>query len=208
MQEIMKKSNFKYFLIATVVVLGIVAGTVYSCEKQQFVPNTTEAISDDPTRFVTEPGAICGKMVEKSVVRADGRAIGRALIYNDIKYFYVILTANRGYLLGNAYMHIGSAMKEIPADGEGNAILQNYEYTIDAEPSSTFRKFRIPIKDISGNNFISVAVESSKSTAPSEKPVIVCIDGQFMGNDQKGRTFTYTKQICKTDNAQSNNEVE
>lgn len=204
----MKKSNFKYFFIAAVVVLGVVAVSVYSCEKQEFIPNTTGSISNDPTRFVTEPGAICGEMVETNIVKADGRAVGTALIYNDVKYFYVIMTPNKGYLLGNSFMHVGSTIREIPADGNGNPVLRNYEYTIDAEPSSRFRKFRIPISEITGKNFVSVAVEAEKDVTDADKSFTVWIDGQWMGDQQMGRTFVYTKEICRTDEAESNNEVE
>lgn len=204
----MKKSNFKYFLIASVAVLGIVAVSIYSCEKQEFVPNTAESISNDPTRFITEPGAICGEMIEKNIVRSDGRAVGKALIYNDVKYFYVIMTPNKGFLLGNSFMHIGSTIREIPTNGDGNPVLRSYKYTIDAEPSSNFRKFRIPIVEITGKNFVSVAIEAEKNTTTAEKPFTVWIDGQWMGNQQLGRTFVYTKQLCRTDDAVSNSDVE
>jgi hypothetical protein len=147
-------------------------------------------------------------MVEKNIVKVDGRAVGQALIYNDTKYFYVIMTTKKGYLFSNSYMHIGSAIKEIPTDGDGNPILENYEYTIDAKPSSNFRKFRIPISEITGKNFVSVAVEAEKNTTTAEKPFTVWIDGQWMGDLQMGRTFVYTKQICKTDSAESNDAVE
>lgn len=204
----MKKSNLKYFFIATIAALGITAVSVYSCEKQDFVPNTTEAVSNDPTKFVTEPGDICGDMIQKMIVRSDDRAVGKALIYNDTKYFYVIMSPMKGYLLGNSYMHIGSTIREIPSDGLGSPILANYEYLIDARPASTLRKFRIPIKELTGNNFVSVAVEVEKNTTTTEKPLIVWIEGRWMGEDKQGRSFVYTKQICKTDAAESNDAVE
>lgn len=204
----MKKSNLKYFIITTVAVLGMVAISVYSCEKQEFVPNTTEGVSNDPTGYITEPGAICGEMIEKKIVKVDGRAVGQALVYNDTKYFYVIMTANKGYLFSNTYMHVGSSVKEIPTDGNGNPILENYEYTIDSKPSSTFRKFRIPLKEITGNNFVSVAIDAESNTTKPVKPYKVWIEGQLMGNKNLGQMFIYAKQICRTEDAQNNYEVE
>ena len=65
--------------VAIGIAIGVTAVSVYSCEKQEFVPNTADAVSNDPTRFITEPGAICGEMVEKAIVKSDGRAVGQAL---------------------------------------------------------------------------------------------------------------------------------
>jgi hypothetical protein len=204
----MKKSNLKFFLIAAVLVLGVVVVSVYSCEKQTFVPQTTDSVSNDATRFITEPGAICGEMTEKLILKADDRAVGQALVYNDTKYFYVIMTPNKGYLLGNAFMEVGRDMKEIPSDGNRNPILSEYSYTIDSKPSSTFRKFRIPVSELTGNNFVSVAVEAVSSKASLNKSFMVWVEGEFMGTEQKGRIFTYTKQVCKTTPGQSNDAVE
>ncbi len=203
----MKKTNLKMIFVAIGIAIGVTAVSVYSCEKQEFVPNTADAVSNDPTRFITEPGAICGEMVEKAIVKSDGRAVGQALIYNDTKYFYVIMSANKGYLFSNTYMHVGGAIKEIPTDGDGNPLVENFEYTIDSKPSSTFRKFRIPLKEITGNNFISVAIDAESSTTNQAKPFTVWVEGQLMGSQNIGQNFAYARQICKTDHAQSTNEA-
>lgn len=204
----MKKSNLKFIFLAIGVVIGITAVSVYSCEKQQFIPNTTEAISDDPTRFVTEPGAVCGEMIEKRVITQNNKHIANALIYNDTKYFYVILTSTKGFYLSNTYLQMVDKMGEIPLDENGNILYKNFEYSIEGKTPSTMRKFRIPIQEIGGYSFGSVAVEATGNPNRPDPKIVGFVDGKFIGTEIAGRVFPYTKGICLTNNGSSNAEVE
>lgn len=204
----MKKSNLKFIFVAIGIAIGVTAVSVYSCEKQDFTPKTAEAISDDPTRFITEPGAVCGKMIEKRVLTANNKHIANALIYNDTKYFYVILTSTKGFYILDTYMEIADKVGEIPMDQEGNVMYKDFEYSIVNKAPSTMRKFRIPIQDINGYSFGSIAVEVSNNPNRPNPRIVGWVDGKFIGSEVAGRIFPYTKQICLTDNGTSDAEVE
>lgn len=204
----MKKSNLKFIFIAIGIAIGITAVSVYSCEKQEFTPNTTEAISDDPTKFVTEPGAVCGKMVEKRVITQNNKHIANALIYNDTKYFYVILSPTKGFYLVDTYMQMVDKIGEIPLDDNGSIVYTDFEYSIVGNAPSTMRKFRIPIQEISGYSFGSVAVEVTTNPNRPAPKIVGFVDGKFVGGEVAGRIFPYTKQLCLTDNETSDAEVE
>ena len=197
----MKPSNLKYLFIAAGVALGVTAISVYSCEKQQFTPNTAEAVADDPTKFITEPGAICGEMIEKSLVDQRGKAIGQAIVYNDTKFFYVIATPLKGFLFDKAYMHITDLVDEMPVSTSGDIELEKYEYHILNRPTSTLRKFRIPLGEIGAHSIVSVAIDvvSSKIEARPNRLFTAYVDGRLLGNN--GRMFAYERQNCLTDDA-------
>ena len=201
----MKTSNLKYIFLAAGVALGVTAVSVYSCEKQNFVPNTDDAVSayEDPTKFITEPGAICGEMEEKYLINDQGKTIGQAIVYNDTKYFYVIATPSRGFLLDKAYMNVTDLVDEMPLDANGNVMLSKFEYKIESRPASTVRKFRIPLDQMRAESVISVAIDvvSSRAEARPHRLYTAWIDGRELGNE--GRMFAYTRQNCLTDDAVS-----
>jgi hypothetical protein len=204
----MKKSNLKLIFLAIGVVVGITAVSIYSCEKQQFVPHTTDAISDDPTRFITEPGAVCGDMIEKRVITQTNKHIANALIYNDTKHFYVILTPTKGNYIVDAYMEMADKIGEFPLDANGNVLYKEFEYAITGKDPSTMRKFRIPVQDIKGYSTGSIAVEVTSNPDRPDRKTIGWVDGKFIGSEVAGRIFPYTKGVCLTDNSTSNAPVE
>jgi hypothetical protein len=205
----MKKSTLKLVVVALVLGVVGVALSVYSCEKQNFVPNTNNAVSasEDPSKFITEPGAICGEMTHRSITDANRREIGTAYIYNDTKYFYVMLAASKGFYLGNAFLQVSDKIGEIPLDSNQNADFKNFEYSITPAKFSTMRKFRIPTAEISGYNFVSAAVQTSTDPSGVPSGSIAWIEGKFYGAGKPGKVFRYTKGVCLTDDAQSEEEV-
>ncbi len=194
-----KKTKLRYFIAATIITLAVVAVSVYSCEKRVFIPNTDEAIADNPDRFISEPGAICGNIVEKRIMKSADDDLGEALVYNDAKYFYVILTSKRGHYLKNAYMEVCDKFGQLPLDDKGAPEIAKFEYKIRRQPASTVRKFRVPIAEIKGNNYVAVAVEFVNQLNNDNQPIkLAWVDGKFFGTEDAGRVFTYTKQQCLT----------
>jgi hypothetical protein len=204
----MKKSNLKFIFVAIGIAIGVTAVSVYSCEKQEFTPNTAEAVSDDPTRFITEPGAVCGDMIEKRVITQNNKHIANALIYNDTKYFYVILTPTKGFYLVDTYLEMADKIGEIPLDENGSIVYTDFEYSITGKSPSTMRKFRIPLNEFNGYSFGSVAVEVSNNPNRPVPKIVGFVDGKFIGGEVAGRIFPYTKELCLTDNAKSNEDVQ
>lgn len=203
-----KRTKLQYFIIAAVLSIAVVSVSVYSCEKQNFSPNTDEAVADLPDRFISEPGAICGEIVEKRIMKDASGDIGEALIYNDAKYFYVLLTAKRGHYMKDAFMHVCDRYSEFPLDRNGSPSLFMFEYKIKNQPVSSVRKFRIPISEISGNNYVAVAVEFNNTGNNNQEYKLAWIDGKFLGTEQPGRSFTFTKVNCLTTPGESDSADE
>jgi hypothetical protein len=136
------KKNLKYVFAAGLVALGVSAVSVYSCEKEVITPNTPELQSRSAE--VLPAGDICGKMVNKELIRENGQVMGEALIYNDTKYFYVELTSKvKDYYFSDAYMHIASKGEMTPVDADGNIDLSKFEYSITGRKLEETRKFSL-----------------------------------------------------------------
>lgn len=203
-----KKTNFRYFLVGGLVVLVAIVVTVFSCEKQIFTPQTDTAISDDATRYITEPGAVCGKIIEKRIMKDQETSVGEALVYNDGKYFYVLLNTKKGYLK-NVYMQLSPKYGALPLTEEGSPIIEEFNHKIVGERPSNMRKFRIPLAEIKGTSYIAVAAEYVQNVNNANQKVhITWVEGKFFGTTNPAQIFDYKKQHCYTDDAVSDNPNE
>jgi hypothetical protein len=203
-----KKTKFRYFLTGSLIVIAAIVVGVYSCEKRIFTPQTDTAISDDPTRFITEPGAVCGKILDKRIMKDQETSVGEALVYNDGKYFYVLLNTKKGYLK-DAYMHVSSKYGSLPMTEDGTPIIEKFNNKITGERPSNLRKFRIPLTELSGTSYISVAAEYVQNLNNNNQKVhITWVEGKFFGTTNPAQIFDYKKQICYTDDAVSDDPKE
>lgn len=196
----MKKSNFKFFLLATVVSAGVVAASVYSCEKEEIIPNETTKNAESADGFVTEPNGVCGVILEKDIVDQQHKTVGQALIYNDTKYFYVVMSSYKSYEFTDVYMQIDDKYGDFPLDESGNPLLKEFEYSITGQPASHARKFKIPLTEMSGVSHLSVGakVKMVMEGSTNTKPITVWVDGKFYGSDKIGRSFVFEKTACLT----------
>lgn len=193
------KKNVKYVFVAGALALGITALTVYSCEKEVITPNSPENRSS----VVLPDGDICGKMVNKQLIRENGRVMGEALLYNDTKYFYVELSSQeKGYYFADAYMHVASKPELLPVDKRGNVNIAKFEYSITAHNLQETRKFRIPLTSMKSKAIVAVTAEAKHMNMgdnENQEKLTVWIKGtEFGTGDIKGQMFKYQKQICWT----------
>jgi hypothetical protein len=206
----MKKSSLKYVFASLALALGIVAVSVYSCEKEVIVPNDASSTADRSNVEVTlpVPGSICGKIEQKAVILAGDEEIGEALIYNDVKYFYVHITTIPGYYMKDANMHICKDFNQLPLDEKGNPDISKFTYSIVDKPLSTVRKFRVGLQEMSGVSNISVAIQTKhlRKSETDEKYEIAWIDGRKYGTTVPGRVFGYEKTVCLENQETSVNE--
>jgi hypothetical protein len=200
------KKNMKYVFLTGLVALGVAAVSVYSCEKETIVPNT-ESTSKKPE--VLPAGDICGKMMNKSIVKfhnmesdAIGKVYGEALIYNDTKYFYVELKSNdKNIYLTDAYMEIAKSPATIPTGEDMDAVLRQFKYHILNRPAAISRKFRVPLNELRNFNLIAVATKfkhMNNGSAESKDSGILWISGDRINNSSEGFAFDYKKQVCET----------
>lgn len=196
----MKKSNLKYLFASVVVALGVVAVSVYSCEKEVITPNnlTTEGTEMKTDVNIPIPGSICGKIQQKGLIKVNDQEVGEALVYNDTKYFYVQLTTNRGYYMMDANMHICTKFEEIPVDKYSNPDISRFTYSISGKPLSTVRKFRVALTEMNGNSLVTVTVKT-KYLRKGDDPIRferAWVDGRSFGTTEPGRVFAYEKGLC------------
>lgn len=193
------KKNLKYVFLTGLVALGVAAVSVYSCEKEVITPNSPENRSAE----VLPDGAICGKMINKQLIRENGKVMGEALIYNDTKYFYVELTSNeKGYSFSDAYMHIASKAELMPVDAEGNVDISKFEYSITGRKLEATRKFRVPLSSLKKTAIVAVTAEAKHmnmgDNEHQEKLTVWIKGNEFGTGTNKGQMFKYKKQTCWT----------
>lgn len=196
----MKKPNFKYLIFAAIVCIGVVVVSVYSCEKETIIPNESSRNSTGTDGFISIPGEICGEITQRAILNSKNQNVGKALIYNDTKDFYLVLNANSEYNFTNVYMHIADKFGDFPVDLDGNPILDEFEYSITDKPMSNARKFKIPLTEIAGYSHVSVAAQlvNAQNGQKVEKINIVWVEGKFYGTDKSGRSFPFRKTACLT----------
>lgn len=199
----MKKSNFKFLLIAAILLSAVVGVSVYSCEKEVILPSQESASKTNQDGFVTEPGAVCGEIQEKNIFNRENEVIGQALVYNDTKYFYVVMSCFRGYNFNETYMQIDDKFGNFPLTDAGNPDITNFEYSILDRPASNTRKFRIPLTEIAGVSNLTVAAMIQSTENREDKPTVAWVDGKFYGAEKTGRTFVFSKTTCMTTEAET-----
>jgi hypothetical protein len=203
----MKKSNFKYLVIGAVATIGVVAVTMFSCEKEVITPNSASNLKTEDVEMPV-PKNYCGKVIEKDLINVDNQVVGKALIYNDFKYYHVILNTQKGYYMQDAYMHICSKIKELPLDQNSNPFVNKFTYSIKGRTLSNVREFKVPVGKLDQQSFVAVnaqirkimvnANEDEKNVNLPDKYVRAWVDGPYFGATEKGRYFNFSMEHCET----------
>jgi hypothetical protein len=205
-----KNSTLKFAFVTLLAAVILIAISFYSCEKEVITPNKDLQSNSlyEPDFILPIPSSVCGKIDQKSIFLLNGVAIGDALIYNDNRYFYILLTTRNEYYMKDAYMHICKNFDEIPMDDYSNPAILDYTYSIKDQPISTVRKFRVKLNEMSGSSYISVTAEV-KNMSIASRPIkfeSAWIEGRQIGLTIKGTVFHYEKGLCLEDHETSISE--
>jgi hypothetical protein len=209
----MKTSKLKYVLAAAVVAVGVTAVSVYSCEKEDVNPtglSSTEmdARASEIKIALPSPIKVCGDIQEEYVVSKRGK-IGKAIIFNDSKNFYVLVRTIKGFTISEAIMHAEGKSGLMPLNSDKNPLLSSFEYRINPKPDATLIKFQVPMSEIGKMSFVAVSiaavdntiVKSADVNGPNvpENVVRGWVDGRSYGADGIARMFQYNSNICPVD---------
>lgn len=198
--RLMKKKNLRTILIVAVLAVAGIAMTMYSCEKETIVPNSTDDVTveevDLKSIIPNVSMGVCGEIENKNILDANRRIVGKSYIYNDKDNFVVLLTAKRGYYFGNAYLHEAGRVMGFPLNENGDPDYIAFKHRIDAQPFCNYRKFVIPASAIKDKNLISAVTQVIYNNNGREKG-LGWIDGTLYGNTKKGRYFEYELKACK-----------
>lgn len=204
----MKTKKLTYVITALLAGITILSVSVFSCEKENIAPKTlTENITNQKmVSDLPDPGKICGSAKELNLVADNGSVIGKAVIFNDTKYFYVKFRCNNNYSLGDAAMHISPTSDQFPMDENRNPLISAFNHKIKGQSLSSTRSIIVPVSELYGQSYIAATVQA-KSLHSNEKHslfVSAWVDGRSFGNTVKGRVFVYKKQTCLETNGASN----
>lgn len=207
----MKYINSKSRILSVILLLGMTA-ILFACmketrqEERKIKIDEYNVYSDETTPTIQ---GNCGTIHQKDLIREDGQIAGNALVYNDQKYFYVELSTFQGFYMWDAYLHLTNKYGSFPMDQNNNPNLSHFSYTILGRPMSNMKKFRIPINELKGASYVSVAVETKFLREEfNAMPVTAWVNGKVFGASSKGRAFFYLKQICREDQASSDYTIE
>lgn len=196
----MKKKKLSYLIASILTCLFIAAVSFYSCEKEEILPNTltdggtTNKMGTD----MPDPTKICGKAKELYLIAHDGAAIGKAIIFNDTKYFYVHFRCNDRYILGDAAMHISPISDQFPLDQNGNPLISEFDFKIKGLPLSSTRAIIVPISKLYGQSYVAASVQAKALRSEGKQTIFLTAwaDGRSFGNTVKGKMFFYKKNTC------------
>ncbi|TNF49428.1 MAG: hypothetical protein EP305_02855 [Bacteroidetes bacterium] len=199
------KKNVRMLILSAVLLTGVVGVTMYSCEKETIVPNAntlaTKTIGIDG--YLPDIKQICGKVQNIDLVDANlGRSVGRAYVYNDKKNFFILLHTNEEIYMKTAYLDAQTSIEEIPQSG-GGFIMNDFTYNVGDLPATNIRRFKIPISEVLGKEYLACAVKLYSRTDPSRKGY-AWVKGKSVGS---GMVFRYNMQECLSDNYVSADEL-
>jgi hypothetical protein len=207
----MKTSKVKYVLAAALVAVGVTAVSVYSCEKEDVNPTGLSSSEMDARAAeiridLPSPIKVCGDVKEEYIVSEKGK-IGKAIIFNDSKNFYVLLRTIKGFTISEAIMHAEGKSGMMPLNEEKNPKISAFEYRVDPKPNATLVKFQVPISEIGKMSFVAVSIAAInntivKSETGPQLPDNVLrgwVDGRSYGANGVARMFQYHSNICPLD---------
>lgn len=204
----MKRSNVKYLILASVAAVGMIAVSMYSCEKENIIPNDQLEKNSSSEEMGAKPQTICGKVIEKQVLDSKGKVVGKATIYNDNDNFHVILTADKGFYFQDAFMHICDEFSQLPVSRDNLPLVESFNFSIKGESASTVRRFELPVDKLKAQSFVSIAAYVTRHQQQEQdgKSQLVWVDGKHFGASGTGNVFIYKKGICLTTQGSTVNE--
>lgn len=199
------KKNVRIMILSAVMLTGAVGVTMYSCEKETIVPNNNaEAVKTiGIDGYIPDVSQICGKVQNIDLIDANlGRAVGRAYVYNDKKNFYILLHTNDEIYMKTAYLDAQTSIEEIPQSG-GGFLMSDFTYNVGGFPATDVRRFKVPIREVLGKEYLACAVKLYSRTDPSRKGY-AWVKGKSVGS---GMVFKYNMQECLMDDYVSADEL-
>lgn len=209
----MKTSKLKFVLAAAVVAVGVTAVSVYSCEKEEINPTGLSSTELDARAAeikidLPSPIKVCGDIQEEYIVSKRGK-IGKAIMFNDSKNFYVLIRTVRGFSISEAIMHAEGKSGLMPLNGDKNPLLSAFEYRVDAKPNTSLVKIQVPLAEIGKMSFVAVSIaaidnmilKSAQVDGPNVPDNVVrgWVDGRTYGVDGIAKMFQYSSNICPLD---------
>lgn len=204
------KKRKSYLFGAAITALFICGMLFFSCEKDEIVPNQytpTVAMEENNGTLKgqnEEKGIIkplrdnCGQMISRPLMTQGNINVGKAVIYNDSKYFYVKLISKEGMYIGKAYAHIAYDVNRFPLDKNGNPYFTTFDYqNLSSKPKKELY-FKIPYEKIELKQFLS-SVMCEVFSLP-DRPGIkghAWIQGRPYGETMEGKIFAYSTKTCR-----------
>jgi hypothetical protein len=192
----MKRNGLTKLLFVVGMAAGLIIAGFYSCEKQSIEPQINKAESYktlDMDNFLPHQIDICGDFTKKRLIRDDdGRTIGEVLVYNDLKYMYVLLHTTQNFFIKKAYMHAGENTRDFPVTDQGGLKYSDFNYAIGGLPFADVRRFKIPLTELRGKSYFSVMAEVKKKRLGAIENAWV--EGRDFGTD--GMVFLYNRNEC------------
>jgi hypothetical protein len=199
------KKMWKWILVVVALSIAVTISFLPSCEKEQIMPSEPSQINVPVDNADEEKSLdmnnICGKRVQRSLLYYNQNKIGDVFMYNDREFLYVKIYAAQGFLLRNVYMYLGS-YTDLPFDDYGHLDYLNFNYKIVLNNTSTIRRFRIPLSELSKQFTVSLMVQTKSSLA--QKPTYIRFkpawaEGKAVGADGFGRVFNHVLGDCGAD---------
>lgn len=195
------KKNLKSILAIAVVATGVIAVSMYSCEKENIQPNnaTEEVVEKDITTILPDAMSLCGEITKTQLVSAQsGSTIGTAFIYNNKSTLWVVLYTKKGAYMKNAYLEIAEKVSDLPVNIRKNQLMfDKFTYRIDAEPASNVRVFKVPMKNIRNKTVFSAMVQI-RTNGQNEFKERAWIQGKI-GFNGGGQAFNHVLDRCRPD---------
>lgn len=193
----MKRNGLTKLLFVVGMAAGLVIAGFYSCEKQSLTPNMDPADSYkkmDLNQYWPVRRDICGDYTKKRLIRdMNGSTIGEVIIYNDLKYMYVLLHTKENFYIKMAYMHAGANKEDFPSTTEGVLMHNEFKYVIGGLPLANVRRFRVPLRELNGKSYYSVMAEvKQKGFGRIETS---WVEGRAFGTE--GMIFLYDRNECE-----------
>lgn len=196
------KKNLKSILAIAAVATGVIAVSMYSCEKENIQPNDSleeQVVMKDINTVLPDAMNLCGKMTKIALVETkSGNDIGSAYVYNNREYLWVVLNTRKGFYMKTAHMEMVENEKDLPTvlrTGELN--YNKFKYLIDAEPPSNIRTFKIPMDEAKGKKIYSIMVKT-RTDRETRYTTEAWVEGKitFKGS---GRAFNHVVDRCRPD---------
>lgn len=198
-----KKTLWKRISIVLALSIVTTVGILYSCEKENIAPSIAPSsevpmrVNEELPRDIFGDKRICGTVIRKDLLLEGVGRVGNVFLFNDTKFFYVYVVANRGYGLKDAYLFNGTRA-DLPLTMDGDLEYKRFNNTITADEFIRSRNFKIPLAQMHAISVNALALEMKNLNPTNEasRPKIAWADGKQIGNFSLGRVFQYTKGVC------------
>ena len=218
----MMKNSGKY-IIAIILLVGVIGISFYSCEKEEITPTETtiqpiqevdpesqirdagtqeiryevihirEPFLDDNYELI-ESNEICGKPIRKTIDVEKIGQVGRVALFNSENFLNVLFISQKAYTIESVKLMVRPLSQGTP----NNANPERFSVITPKEREpSRFAGFKIPIEDVVKTSIIAGVVKLKDKEG---KNYLGWIEGEVFGETTFGKQFTFTLQECTVPN--------